>query len=1538
MEENKRELNRKEKKAKVRKRRSNFLRNMKLRAKLFVGFGSLVAVAALVGISSYVTEQIKASALQGAQAANATTGLLDDLQDELFNMRLQEKDFFLRYPTDGFDAAYQNYAVQSQRHANNAVELSQQVRGQITPETEQDLRDIGDLQRLETTVNEYQATFQKLTRDIGDLGTGSTGLVANFYEAFFTLEGQVDASGDEDIQETSAELLKIYSVYNLSQGQAEINEFHAAVEDMGAAISRSELAEGQKRSLQNQLDDLTAQFDQIVILNIVVQKGLDELAAKYISVEDVTESVSNTVNTKSQQAFAQYQSVALTGSLVNVGAIGFALLFGVIASAVIVNSVATPVVQMTEVARKFSAGDFSSRVDVVSSDEIGELSEAFNQMAEEVGQRTIELEERGREMEASQRVTFAASERTSPEDFLDLLVNLIADQFDVYHCQMYMVDAERQNAVLAESTGYAGRQLLQRGHSIPLDQPSLVTRCINSGEAVLVAETTKDPNWLPNPLLPLTQSELVVPLVIDDEVIGALDIQDRVAGRFTETTVPVFQSMTEQVGFLYQSNELLEEITKRTQEQEKFTSQLRAAAEVAERLTTVLDPEQLLGEVVTMLQSRFGLYHAHIYLADESGENLVVAAGSGQVGLVLQQRRHSIPMDREASIVARAARTHQSVLVAETRKDTTFMPNPLLPNTNSELAVPLVVGGELLGVLDMQDETPGRFTQADADTMFTLAGQIATALQNAQLFTQQREAETRFRTVADFAYNWESWYDENNQFVYISPSCERVSGYTVDEFIENPDLIFEMTHPEDRAILEDHYKQHTATGDTEAVEYRIFTKDGDVRWIQHTCQSVADDDGNWRGRRGSNVDVTEEKRSRDETALRLSLNEALAGNLTVEQVLDIMVERSNLYPKARTSIYFFDPEAEEQTIVLQRDEPFATGLSPMPLGMSFTATTNPLMNLLSPDDAFMSSNVFEDDRVDENTKKAVESVGYTSMLITPMTTRGEWLGIIFSSSKEAGYFDDRETQLLYRTLADLGADAIRGARLREDIEARERQFRALVENAPDVIALVSLENGYFIDVNAKFEEVHGYSREEALKMRPAELSMPVQPDGSIAEEVTAENLVRVMAGEKVIFDEFWYIRKNGDPFPARTELIKMQYGDTEVLRASTTDITDQLAQEQRFRALFAESPIGFILNDFEGGQYLAANDAFLNLVGYTLEELNKLSYFDLTPERYAQDEEVQLESMRTIGRFGPFEKHYIHKDGHEIPVVLNGTVVTEMGGRKVIWSSVEDITERKQYEHGLVQTDRLKSEFLANMSHELRTPLNSIIGYTDVLLMGLDGDLDEETLVDVKAIHDNSQTLLRIINDILDLAKIEAGRMTLELHEVNVKEVFDDIKTSNAGLLVNKSVEIKTDVKSGLPNFIVDPMRLNQILNNLVSNAVKFTEKGAITLRAFTEQDWMVLEVEDTGVGIKPEDLDAIFEEFQQADNSSTRTVEGTGLGLAITRSLAELHGGGITVTSEFGKGSTFTVRLPLEPKLSPDVAVYAKGVGSNGKAKKQAA
>jgi len=238
--------------------------------------------------------------------------------------------------------------------------------------------------------------------------------------------------------------------------------------------------------------------------------------------------------------------------------------------------------------------------------------------------------------------------------------------------------------------------------------------------------------------------------------------------------------------------------------------------------------------------------------------------------------------------------------------------------------------------------------------------------------------------------------------------------------------------------------------------------------------------------------------------------------------------------------------------------------------------------------------------------------------------------------------------------------------------------------------------------------------------------------------------------------------------------------------------------------------------------------------------------------------------------------------------------------------------ETRQTAERLREVDQFKSEFLANMSHGLRTPLNSIIGYTEIMLMGLDSELDPETLEDVQAIYDNGQHLLRIINDVLDLAKIEAGHMELSMEEVDIAPLLDEARTSNAGLLVNKPVEMTVEVEEDIPAIEADRVRLSQILNNLVSNAAKFTEEGDITLRAFRENGWVCIEVEDTGIGISEDHLEEVFERFRQVDGSSRRRAEGTGLGLAITRHLVQMHGGQLDVSSQVDQGSTFTVRLPI--------------------------
>ncbi len=230
----------------------------------------------------------------------------------------------------------------------------------------------------------------------------------------------------------------------------------------------------------------------------------------------------------------------------------------------------------------------------------------------------------------------------------------------------------------------------------------------------------------------------------------------------------------------------------------------------------------------------------------------------------------------------------------------------------------------------------------------------------------------------------------------------------------------------------------------------------------------------------------------------------------------------------------------------------------------------------------------------------------------------------------------------------------------------------------------------------------------------------------------------------------------------------------------------------------------------------------------------------------------------------------------------------------------------------LVRLTKLKSDFLARMSHELRTPLNSIIGFSELLMAEGCGPVSEEQRDALERVMRNGKNLLQLINDILDISKIEADRLTLKYGTVELRAVVDNALSALMLRATEKKIALTAAVDPGLPALYTDEVRVLQILNNLLSNAVKFTEKGGVTLTARRAEAGIVIAVQDTGIGIAADDVPKLFTEFYQTDTGRARKYEGTGLGLAITRRLAEALGGGVTVTSEAGIGSTFTVTLPL--------------------------
>jgi signal transduction histidine kinase len=230
----------------------------------------------------------------------------------------------------------------------------------------------------------------------------------------------------------------------------------------------------------------------------------------------------------------------------------------------------------------------------------------------------------------------------------------------------------------------------------------------------------------------------------------------------------------------------------------------------------------------------------------------------------------------------------------------------------------------------------------------------------------------------------------------------------------------------------------------------------------------------------------------------------------------------------------------------------------------------------------------------------------------------------------------------------------------------------------------------------------------------------------------------------------------------------------------------------------------------------------------------------------------------------------------------------------------------------LEQASRAKSNFLASMSHELRTPMNAILGFTEMIRDGIYGEVPAEIQEPVSDIHTCGKQLLALINNVLDLSKIEAGRMELALGEYVVEDVVNTVKLSLRSLAASKGLDLVTAVAPDVPLCLGDGKRITQCLMNLAGNALKFTAEGRVEIRVEAQGDALLFAVADTGIGIPPEQIGTIFEEFRQADATVSRDFGGTGLGLSITKKLVELHGGRIWVESEPGKGSTFFFSIPV--------------------------
>jgi PAS domain S-box-containing protein len=882
---------------------------------------------------------------------------------------------------------------------------------------------------------------------------------------------------------------------------------------------------------------------------------------------------------------------------------------------------------------------------------------------------------------------------------------------------------------------------------------------------------------------------------------------------------------------------------------------LQAAAEVSRATGSILDPDELIQQVVDLTRERFSLYYVGLYLVDQTGEVdgrpgrwAVLRAGTGEAGrqMVAAGRRIEVGGDSMVGwcIAQRQSRSEEHVSEEAARQK-----NPLLPGTRSKLGLPLISRGRAIGAMTIQSAEPAAFSAEDIITLQTMADQLANAIENARLFAErilseevlalraaQLEAATRFldSVVENVPITIFVKEAKGLTFVRWNKAGQESTGYSNEEMIGKTDHDFFPSEQADFFVAKD--RETLATGRlVDIPEEPIQTRYKGLR-ILHTLKvPVYDAEGHPQYLVGISEDVTERKRAEEEASRTQAFLDSVVENIpTMIFVKDAQELKFVRWSKAGQELVGYS--SEEMLGKTDYD------LFPQEEADYFTAKDREVLaggRLVD----------FPEEPI-QTRDKGVRILHTLKVPIFDSEGKPEYLlGISedITERKRAEEalrraHDELEMRVQERTAALVSANLA----LQAEIVERKRAEAEIQRRSQDLAALnmIATTIGQSIGLN----QILSATLDRAMKV--------LELDGGWVQLLQDDGSTLLLVDQR------------GMPAPAVAAIERIdQAGDSGGIDDETAAGFDM----ERILHLIQRKMTDYQPDQTMGlvGVPISSKDNILGVLGGICRGTRALS-----------PNQVQL--LTTIG--------------HQLGIAVENAQLAHQAAEVKI----------------LREIDRLRSELIANVSHELRTPLGLIKISCSSLMMD-DAEFDRET--QQKFLHnidEETGKLERIVEHLLDLGRLESGRLRLDKQSTNLSELAENVAHTMETLSAQHRLASSLPAE---PLFAtVDAKRIEQVLRNLLDNAIKYSpEGGTITLQGFQDDSQIVFSVSDEGIGIPADEWDRIFERFHRVENEITRRQRGAGLGLAVCRGIVEAHGGHIWVESQPGAGSTFSFTLPVE-------------------------